>query len=343
MRVMPLSLLLLFFVAWVAWAACAACRAGEPPVASGPNVVLVTLDGVRWQDVLDGAEPLPGLRRLMARGVVLGGDDAPMVASGPEFVSLPGYEEIFTGHAPRCADNGCRRASRPTLLDELRAHDRLLGDEIAVIASWERLARVAALDPRGLTISTGRHGGVSRSRLRVDDAAARLLDEAGRADAFPGHDDYRPDRYTAALALAYLRATRPRLLVVGLGDTDEHAHRGDRAGYLEALRAADAFVAALGATLDTLGDYGARTTIVVTTDHGRARDFVEHGARAPESGRVWLAMAGGGIDARGLGRAGRTARLADVAPTLRLVLGLPPDGSAGAGEPLVAPAALATR
>ena len=70
-----------------------------------------------------------------------------------------------------------------------------------------------------------------------------------RAGAGPGWLDYRRDRYTAALALEYLVATRPRLLFVGLGDTDEYAHRDDYPRYLDSLRAADQFVGELMTTL----------------------------------------------------------------------------------------------
>jgi hypothetical protein len=72
----------------------------------------------------------------------------------------------------------------------------------------------------------------------------------------------------------------------------------------------------------------------VTADHGRAADFREHGAAHPESARVWLVAAGSAIRARGR-VAGRAPRyLADVAPTLRIILGLRADGAQSAGSPL---------
>src|SRR5581483_9484330 len=99
---------------------------------------------------------------------------------------------------------------------------------------------------------------------------------------------------------------QPRFAFIGLGDTDEHAHRDDYAGYLESLRAADRFVGQLLATLAQLGEYGAETAVIVTTDHGRAANFSSHGAGAPESQRVWLVAGGAGLraPARGLGGAG---------------------------------------
>jgi len=148
---------------------------------------------------------------------------AEMTASGPNYVSLPGYREIFTGHASvACTSNFCGAISEPTLLDELHG-DGLRPDELAVITSWPTIERAAAHDPRTITISAGRHGGATRERARID---ASLFDQAASSGAYPGWFDYRPDRYTGPIALQYLVAKRPRFLFVGLGDTDEYAHRG---------------------------------------------------------------------------------------------------------------------
>jgi hypothetical protein len=111
-----------------------------PALPPGPRLLLVTLDGARAREVFEGVDPqlaaarglradelhdaralMPNLHRLIDRGVALGGPEAPMFASGPRYVSLPGYREILTGRASAgCLDNDCPAVSEPTLLDELR-------------------------------------------------------------------------------------------------------------------------------------------------------------------------------------------------------------------------------
>ena len=120
-----------------------------------------------------------------------------------------------------------------------------------------------------------------------------------------------------------MEVARPRCAFLGLGDADEHAHLGDYRSYLAALRAFDAFVGELTATLARQGEHGASTTVIVTTDHGRADSVTGHGAKHPESGRVWLFAAGGAVPARGKVALAQPAKLADVAPTARTLLGLP--------------------
>jgi phosphopentomutase len=128
--------------------------------------------------------------------------------------------------------------------------------------------------------------------------------------------------HTANAALAYWRNEVPRLSFVSLGDTDEYAHADDYRAYLAALQRADAFVGrAMALVLQRIAA-GQPTTLLVTTDHGRARGFTNHGARFPESARIWLAAMGSGIGARGHVVLTRPHYLADIAPTLRLLLGL---------------------
>jgi Metalloenzyme superfamily len=336
-------------------AAAPAPRAAAEREGRTRNVIVITIDGARWQEIFNGVDAarardaklppcdvvaaetlLPNLHRYFIEGGVAVGapGHAPMVASGPNFVSLPGYREIFTGRPSTCTSNFCGAIGERTLLDELRAQQQLAPEQIAVITSWERIARAAALEPDAIAISAGRTHGARRELLRVSPAASLLFDQASAAHAYPGWLDYRPDRYTAALALEYVVHERPRFLFVGLGDTDEYAHRGNYEGYLAALAAADRFVGQLMEALAAQGEYGAETAVLVTADHGRAANFSSHGGGAPESSRVWLLAAGGAISPRGLVDASRVTRLADIAPTVRRMLGLRGDRSPESGAAL---------
>src|SRR5262245_49738743 len=85
-------------------------------------VVIVTIDGVRWQEIFHGTDPeyaepprvdppqsiVPNLYRLgTERGAFIGASGHGLIeASGPEYISLPGYSEIFSGRSNHgCASN----------------------------------------------------------------------------------------------------------------------------------------------------------------------------------------------------------------------------------------------
>lgn len=307
------------------------------------SVILVTVDGARWQEVFHGVDParaeqleftseevvdgralMPNVHALGDRGVVLGapGVGAPISASGPNFASLPGYDELLSGRAPTCQRNDCGRIGDETLLDACRALPGATPSSVGVVSSWENIELAASSSSGGFFLSAGRHH-VWQQRAVGDDALDALLARSQRAFPTPGQLDYRPDRLTSRVALRYVEVARPRCAFLGLGDADEHAHLGDYRSYLAALRAFDAFVGELTATLARQGEHGASTTVIVTTDHGRADSVTGHGAKHPESGRVWLFAAGGAVPARGKVALAQPAKLADVAPTARTLLGLP--------------------
>jgi hypothetical protein len=312
-------------------------------------VVLVVLDGVRAQEVFGGADrelargrglnPLawanprdltPNLQRwLDADAVAIGvpGHGAEMVASGPRFISLPGYLEIFAGKPdPACEGNDCVRPPAHTIADDVR--DSSGADDVAVITSWPNIARAASADPSAYVMSAGRKLLSRADVLRADPAMPPLLERGAHVKAWPGEGEYRPDAFTAKVALRYLETQRPRFLFVGLGDADEYAHRGDYHGYLEAVHASDAFLGDLQATLARMGARGRHTTVLVTADHGRAYSFVDHGARYPESARVWLVAGGGDVRGHGVVASERRHTLSDIAPTVRTLLGIPGGGLA---------------
>jgi hypothetical protein len=318
-------------------------------------VVVVTLDGARFREIFEGVDPalarqqglpeaalqnaeqlMPQLHRLMnADGVALGapGHGAPISASGPEFVSLPGYSEIFTGRrVSGCWNNGCQGTSARSFADEL-AEQAPGAWQSAVVTSWPDIARVAAKSDR-VAVSAGTHAGATRSRFEREGAIATALHRAESEAPWPGHGDFRRDRFTAQLALTYLVNARPDFLFVGLGETDEFAHQGNYAGYLDALREADQLLGELSALLAARARASVRTALIVTADHGRAASFRDHGQPYPESARVWLVASGSAIEARGYVASPAPRHLADIAPTLRALFGLRADRDPNAGTPL---------
>jgi hypothetical protein len=294
--------------------------------------IIVVLDGARWQDVVGDGHAMPRLTALAKAHGATGGapwSGTTMRASGPNFVSMPGYAEILGGAPSRdCSGNDeCASATHATIADAVRAESGSVYDA-AVFASWPDLVRVASDDPQAIVVSAGRSLMHHEAEMRLDPQMDDLLDRGERASAWPGEKDFRPDRFTAPLAQRYLEAFHPRFLFVSLGETDEYAHQGNHASYLDALRYADGVIAELYAATHGVNARGRETTIFVTADHGRADDFHDHGARWPESARSWLVVLGD--DPRGA-IAGDHA-LADIAPTVRALLGLPPDAATDAGH-----------
>jgi arylsulfatase A-like enzyme len=232
-------------------------------------------------------------------------------------------------------DNDCPFTHEPTVADELARLDLNRPRDSAVISSWESIERAASAGGPDVVISVGRHHGRNLEGMRSNREERDLLDQGSGVGTAPGGGDFRPDRFTAEIALRYLERESPRFLFIGLGEPDEYAHQGNYRGYLASLRAADDTLGQLMDTLGRMGEQGQHTSVFVTTDHGRSSTFRDHGGFAPESGRVWLVAAGGGVPETGPVRSFEPHRLADIAPTMRALMGLAPDERVAAGKPIL--------
>jgi hypothetical protein len=318
------------------------------------TVILVALDGVRWQEVFGGVDPalaerqrlslderldsahlMPNLSRLMSTdGVAIGapGVDSPMEASGPNFVSLPGYMEMLTGRTDSaCTDNQCGVIGKATVADDVAS---AVGEAI-VVSSWPVIGRAASHESGRVLVSAGRHGdALSRRVLTADAAVAEAVAAGERTRSAVGDADFRRDVETAELALAVLDHRRPSFLFVGLGEPDEYGHQDDYRGYLGALQRADGVIGRIADRVRRANASGHPTTLMVTTDHGRSFEFTTHGREHPESARVWMVATGANVDARGFVASPKVRHLADVGQTVRVLLGLEPSGAEGAGTPL---------
>lgn len=292
-------------------------------------VVVVAIDGTRPREIFEGEEPrrvgkrrpksavelMPNLHAMASEGRLLGHEE-PVTASGPNFVSLPGYTEMFAGaKAVHCTTNDCGRTRVPTVVDAVTAH----GLRAAVVTSWERICLAATVDGASLDASCGRHGG--HLDTEGDEILDAMLARAASEGPGPGHDDYRSDARTAEIALRVVDTKHPDFLFVGLGDTDEHAHMGNYEGYVAALGHADDFLGRLRTTLDAQGERGRNTTIFVVTDHGRSEDFRNHGGAYAESRHGFMMVSGPRVPQKT--GPGVAVTLSDVGRGAARVLGLP--------------------
>jgi hypothetical protein len=297
--------------------------------ADRPSVVLLTLDGVRWQELLRGTDPelgdgrvLPVFTRFHA-GLRSQGVFYPEARlSNAVAISLPAYASILSGRFSDCEGNGCGRIRVPTLPEHLRATGRYSATDLALFASWEKLPLAAERTPGHLVVNA------AYEAFGGDHAD---LDAAQAAEPAPW-EGARLDKHTLAHGLRYLRAHHPRFLMLSLNDADEQAHRGDYPAYIEALRAYDLAIAEVARTLAEMGADGRETTLIVTTDHGRGQrgGWRDHGHN-PDSERVWVFARRAGV-APGPALSG--VAHADLAPTIAAILGDTLPGCDTCGQPV---------
>ena len=115
-------------------------------------------------------------------------------------------------------------------------------------------------------------------------------------DELPRVWDGEPfDAITFRTALEFVKARKPRGLYVSLGETDEWAHAGHYAAYLDAAHRADTYISMLWNLLQSMPEYRGSTTLIFSPDHGRGEapvQWKDHGEKVPDSKYIWMAFLG---------------------------------------------------
>ena len=346
-RLRPLNVWILVSATMLAVASVAARQ--EPKAA---NVLVVTLDGMRWQEVFGGlaselltkeaggitepaalqeqfggstpeerrAKLMPFLWGTVARqGQVFGDasqDSIARVTNGLRF-SYPGYNEMLTGSPdPRIDSNDRVLNPNVTVLEWLNRRPAFAG-KVAAFASWQLLPWILNEQRSGVPSNAAGPpiaNAASEREKAINEFAAELP---------PYWAEERFDAPTGLGALEYLRQKRPRVLYVMLGETDEWAHGRRYDLYLDAARRNDRFIRQLWEAAQALPEYAGTTALVLATDHGRGEssaNWTSHGEKVPESDRIWMAVMGPGVQPAGVRRGVATTQ-AQVAATVAALLG----------------------
>ena len=114
-------------------------------------------------------------------------------------------------------------------------------------------------------------------------------------EAIQNKGGVRHDQLTFLTAKAYIQQHQPKVVFLGLGETDEYAHAGRYDLYLEQANKVDRMLAELWHWVQTTPGYKDNTTLLITTDHGRGRldkNWTSHSSFIRGSSQTWLAMIG---------------------------------------------------
>jgi hypothetical protein len=329
-------------------------RIAAAPEHKTENVILVTYDGLRWQEVFEGAEEalltkesggvrdpvgmkktywretpearrealLPFLWGTVAKqGQIYGNGKKGSVArvtNGRRF-SYPGYNEILCGFGdPKIDSNDKKPNANVSVLEWLNGNQAFHG-RVAAFAEWDCFPFILNRERSGLFVNAGiapiTGEGLSDREKTLNEV---LLDTTW------AHADQRSDALTFQMGLAYFERTSPRVLYFGFGETDEWAHEGRYDLVFEAAHRIDGYLARFWSKLQTLPAYAGKTSLVIATDHGRGdgpKEWRDHGEKVPVSDRIWIAVLGPDTPALGERTSCAEVTQSQIAATVSALLG----------------------
>ncbi|QEL15817.1 glycerophosphodiester phosphodiesterase family protein [Limnoglobus roseus] len=300
--------------------------------AKAENVVVVTLDGFRWQDFFEGADETlvddklggakdgPGLKKrywrdttaarrealmpffwgtIAKQGQIFGNSTRKSLATstnGLKF-SYPGYSELFCGVAdPRINSNGKRENPNLSVFEYLNKRPGFQG-KVEVVGTWDVFDSIFRTQTSGVPV----HVGWKPIKAEKLTDREKTLNEA--MEMLPRYwPDNAYDVFTFGAAHSAIERRKPRVLYIALGETDEWAHGRRYDLYLDAAHKADKFLAEFWADLQRDPQYKDKTALLITTDHGRGKtrvDWTDHGKGVTGAEFIWMAAMGVGVPAAG--------------------------------------------
>lgn len=320
------------------------------------NVLFITIDGLRWQEVFRGPDDTfankefggvsgkalaemqasfagrtPAERRrilmpflwgeIAARGQLHGNRDlgSPMRVTNAAQISYPGYNEMLTGFAdPQIVDNARTPNPNVTVLEWLNGRPGFQG-RVVPLAAWNVFADILNVPRSGLPLwLTNQHSDPAAASPRLREIEQWMEDIPTK-----GRDEHY-DAFVYHAAVDAIDTRRPRVLFVGFGEPDTYGHRRVYDSYLDSIRRVDRFIRQLWEKLQTLPQYRGTTTLILTTDHGRGaapKDWANHNPQSPGSDETWLAVLGPDTPPLGERKNSRPVTTAQVAATVAALLG----------------------
>ncbi len=326
------------------------------------NLVIVTLDGVRWQELFQGADSMilfnkeyvtdqwaterfwdlsSEIRReklmpffwkvIGTQGQLYGNRNYNNLVncSNPHWFSYPGYSELLVGFVDRrIKSNDPVENPNSTVLEFIHKQPGF-ERKVAAFGTWEVISAIVRESSSGIPVNAGK--GIAEGNITEREALLNELQEV-----MPNPHGARFDAFTFYYAFEYIKRERPRVVFISLDETDQHSHGGRYDQYLHAAYQTDRMIGRLWHWLQSQDQYCDQTTLLITTDHGRGRgpknSWKSHGRLSFGSGQTWFAVLGPDTPSSGEIRTEAQYFQKQIAKTAASFLGLDYQNEESVGE-----------
>jgi len=318
------------------------------------KIVLITLDGFRWQELFTGADAkliankeyvedtldlkkkfwraTPEDRRaalmpffwnkVVSMGQIHGNRNlgSNVNLTNTMWFSYPGYNEILSGSADDKRINSNSKINNPntTVLEKINNMPQYKG-KVAAFGSWDVFPFIINAERSGIPVNAGFETAKSK---KLSDRELFLNDLQDKVPSPWG--SVRLDAFTSNYALEYMKKEHPELVYISYGETDDFAHEGKYDAYLKSARTADALIEQLWNFTQSDPFYKDNTVFILSTDHGRGtvplKTWKSHGSDIVGADQVWLVAFGNNVEV--LGEVTKAEQLfsIQIAPTVLQVL-----------------------
>ncbi len=286
------------------------------------NLIIVTLDGMRWQEVFGGADSVlinnvayahdtaelknkywlpdslarrkklfPFLWSTVAQEGQLYGNRHYgnfVNTANPYWFSYPGYNEIFTGYPDTAVNSNDKILNKNTNVLEFINKQKGYEGKVAAFSTWDVFPYILNAKRSGIYVNA------DVDTLPFKSPQFDIINDIQFLTTKP--IGVRPDVLTYIAGREYLKAFKPKVLYIAFDETDDFAHGGYYDQYLNSAHAEDAMIKDLWNTVQKMPEYKGKTTLLLTCDHGRGDEvkdeWRDHGQKVRGSNQLWIAAIG---------------------------------------------------
>jgi hypothetical protein len=333
-----------------------ALSAQKEAMSNKQNVILITLDGLRWQELFTGAdkelisnkdyvENTTELSKLFwkdsseerrkalmpfiwntvkEQGQIHGNRTigSKMNLTNKHWFSYPGYNEILSGVADdkRITSNAKIPNPNQTIL-EIANNSKGYKGHVAAFGSWDVFQSIINETRSQVPVNAG----FDTAEGLYLTSNETYLNKLQKETPSPW-GSVRLDVFTHNYAIEYMKKKHPKLMYIAYGETDDFAHDGDYESYLKAAERADNFIEELWGFVETDPFYKGNTTFIITTDHGRGTEPIDtwrsHGKDIIGSDQVWVVVFGTKIKPIGEVKSSEQLFTNQIAASIAKLLGI---------------------
>jgi len=296
------------------------------------NIVLISLDGYRWQEIFQGADSIlifdkkyrkqdstalfskywaksneerrkklmPFFWNTIAQKGQLYGNRAMgnlVNVKNKFWFSYPGRSETLCGYYdPQINSNSYPNNPNENVLEFLNKQKGFEG-KVVTFASWDAVSRIVNRDRNKMLVNIPGEKVVSADLTE----AQKLANEQQFFLPESFGPEIRFDVHTYAMTESYILANHPRVVHIDFADPDNFGHAGQYDSFLDAGHYLDAMIGNLWSVMQHDPFYKDNTVFMIYPDHGRGvgSHWTGHGTSAPHSNETWLAVIGSGIISKG--------------------------------------------
>ena len=320
------------------------------------NIIVITTDGLRWQEVFKGADSAiveddhfnqfrkSGIyerfggktaeerrRKLMPffwsqflkGGSIYGnrGYGNFVNVKNPYWFSYPGYSELFCGFVDTLINSNHYKPNPNTNVFEFINEQQKFKDKVAFFGEWDAFDNILNKKRSKFTIVCGLNAGP-----QTGDSTQSLLGRMKRESYLPMDTDLVQDVFVHYEAMDYLKKKKPHVMYISYGETDEWAHEGMYLNYLVAANRVDKWLGDIWNYIQHDPQYKDKTALLITVDHGRGdkekKLWTSHKNTIAGSNEIWLGLICPGLPAMGEVKDKGQIYQQQMAETIAEILGL---------------------